>query len=133
MSYAKFAGIALLILSSAAVAQTPPSPAGSNPTQRFDQRFNREEARIKAGEKSGALTPREAARLERRQQHIKEAEGRMMADGKLSPREARRLERMQDRQSRNIAHEKHDRQHDFNHNGKTDRPHPHRQQTANRK
>ena len=89
---------------------------------RIDTRQQHQDARIERGVKSGSLTPQEAERLKRGQERIQKAEARALADGTISKGEARRIEHMQDRQSRALAHNKHDRQHDFNHNGKTDRP-----------
>ena len=62
------------------------------------------------GFRSGALTPREAGRLEAEQQRIRDAEARMRADGRLNPNEKAiwiecRIKRIE------IFHrEKHDRQ-----------------------
>ena len=98
-----------------------PAPAPT-PQQRIDQREANQQRRIEQGEKSGALTPREANRLEKGQARIEKMEGKAAADGKITPREARRVEHAQDVQSRKIYREKHDRQHDFNHDGKKDRP-----------
>ena len=47
-----------------------------------------------------------------------------MADGKMTPKERARIEHAQDRQSQAIARQKHDRPHDFNHDGKKDRAAP---------
>jgi len=40
----------------------------------------------------------------------------------VTRREQNRIEHAQDVQSRHINREKHDRQHDFNHDGRKDRP-----------
>lgn len=101
-----------------AFAQTSPAPA---PEQRIEKREANQQRRIEAGEKSGSLTPREAARLERGQARVEKMEQRAEADGKITGREARRIEHAQDVQSKKIHREKHDRQHDFNHDGKKDR------------
>jgi hypothetical protein len=77
---------------------------------RIDQRQANQERRIEQGEKSGALTKREARRLERGQEHVQRMENKAAADGNVSKKEARRIERAQDRQSREIYREKHDRQ-----------------------
>ena len=111
---------ALLAAAIPAFAQTPaPTPTAQ---QRIDQREANQQRRIEQGEKSGALTPREATRLEKGQARIGKMEDKAAADGKITAREARRIEHAQDVQSRKIRREKHDRQHDFNHDGKQDRP-----------
>lgn len=91
-------------------------------TARIEQRELNQERRIQQGEASGSLTPREAARLERGQAHVDRMEARAGADGKVTRREQNRIEHAQDVQSRHINREKHDRQHDFNHDGRKDRP-----------
>ncbi|MCG3187381.1 MAG: hypothetical protein IOMNBAOH_01992 [Rhodocyclaceae bacterium] len=101
-----------------AYAQTPTAP----PMPGVDQRQEQQARRIDQGQQSGALTEREAGRLERGQARIQAMEGRAEADGTVTPQERRRLHQAQDTQSRHIYREKHDRQHDFNHDGKLDRP-----------
>ena len=93
-----------------------------NNTPRVDQREANQEARIQQGVNSGSLTPREARRLERGQQHVENMEARAKADGVVTPGERARLHQAQDVQSRRIYAEKHDRQHDYNHNGVVDHP-----------
>jgi hypothetical protein len=97
-----------------AVAQTS--------TPRIDARQDRQEARIERGARSGALTEREAAKLERGQTHVQNMENKAVADGSVTNREKARIEHAQDVQSQRIYREKHDRQHDFNHDGRQDRP-----------
>ena len=92
------AGIAL-----PASAQTPSTP-------RVDQRQANQERRIEAGEKSGALNQKEAARLEKGQARVQKMEDKAAADGKVTKKERRRLEKAQDHQSRRIYREKHDKQ-----------------------
>ncbi|HXE40834.1 MAG TPA: hypothetical protein VN639_20395 [Azonexus sp.] len=91
-------------------------------TPRVDQRQANQERRIEQGVASGSLTPREANRLERGQQHVANMESRAKADGVVTPRERARLHQAQDVQSRRIYAQKHDAQHDYNHNGRVDRP-----------
>lgn len=91
-------------------------------TPRVDQRQVEQAQRIDQGVASGELSRREARRLERDQQHVENVEARAKADGVVTPRERARLDRAQDTQSRHIARQKHDRQHDYNHNGRVDRP-----------
>jgi len=116
MQILKTAVIALILASPlAALAQ-------SNATPGFDQRQVNQEQRIQQGVQSGALTPREAARLERGQQNLQAKENRAKADGVVTRQERVRLQHAEDVQSRRIYAEKHDRQHDYNHDGKVDRP-----------
>lgn len=96
--------------------------AQNTATPRVDQRQANQERRIDQGVQSGSLTPREAARLERGQEHVQNIEDRAKADGKVTPKERARLQQAENAQSRRIYSEKHDRQHDLNHNGKVDRP-----------
>ena len=98
-----------------AQAQTPATP-------RVDQRQANQEARIEQGAKSGALTPKEAARLEKGQDRVEKMEDKAKADGKVTPKERAHLANAQDRQSARIARQKHDRQTDGNHDGKVDHP-----------
>src|SRR5262245_28149433 len=93
----------LTALALPAFAQTPSTP-------RIDQRQANQERRIEAGEKSGQLTPREAARLEKGQARVQKMENKAMADGKVTAKERARIEREQDKQSRRIHRQKHDAQ-----------------------
>ena len=90
-------------------------------TPRVDQRQAAQEQRIEQGAASGSLTQRETNRLERGQQRVDNMENRAKADGVVTRRERAGLHRVQDRQSERIYAQKHDRQHDFNHNGRIDR------------
>ena len=85
--------------------------AGALQAERVDNRQDRQEARIDQGVASGELTRRETARLDAREARITRMEHRAEADGKVTGREAVRLERAQDKASRRIALQKHDRQH----------------------
>ncbi|MCB4359252.1 hypothetical protein [Quatrionicoccus australiensis] len=91
-------------------------------TPRVDQRQANQEQRIDQGVASGSLTQREANRLENGQQRVDNMENRAKADGVVTKRERARLHVAQDAQSDRIHAQKHDRQHDFNHNGRVDRP-----------
>jgi hypothetical protein len=76
-----------------------------------DARERRQQQRIFQGARSGALTAREFARLERQQVRIHREEFRYRHnDGRLGPCERRDLRRDQNRASRNIYRQKHDRQ-----------------------
>jgi len=90
-------------------------------TPRVDQRQANQEQRIDQGVASGSLTQREANRLEGGQQHVDNMENRAKADGVVTRGERARLHQAQDAQSARIYRQKHDRQHDYNHNGRVDR------------
>ncbi|TRZ89145.1 MAG: hypothetical protein D4R84_18310 [Rhodocyclaceae bacterium] len=91
-------------------------------TPKVDQRQANQQQRIDQGVKSGELTGKEAARLEKGQERIQNMEDKAKADGKVTPKERERLKQAQNKQSQKIAQEKHDPQHDRNHDGKKDRP-----------
>lgn len=91
-------------------------------TPGVDQRQANQERRIDQGVASGALTPREANRLEAGQARVNRMENRAKADGVVTGAERARLQQAQDVQSARIYRQKHDAQHDFNHNGRVDRP-----------
>ena len=84
--------------------------AAQTATPRVDQRQANQEARIQQGVQSGALTNKEAARLEKGQARVQKMENKAVADGKVTAKERARIEKAQDRQSRKIAREKHDKQ-----------------------
>jgi hypothetical protein len=87
-----------------------PVLAQAQSTPRIDQRQANQERRIDQGVASGQLTEREAARLEKGEAHVQQMEDKALADGAITRRERARIERAQDRQSRRIARQKHDRQ-----------------------
>lgn len=91
-------------------------------TPGVDQRQANQERRIDQGVASGSLTQREANRLERGQNRVDNMENRAKADGVVTRQERARIHHTQDVQSNRIAQQKHDRQHDYNHNGRVDRP-----------
>lgn len=84
--------------------------AAQTSTPRVDQRQANQGARIQQGVQSGALTGKEAAKLEKGQDKVQAKETKAKADGKVTARERARLAKAQDKQSRNIAKQKHDRQ-----------------------
>jgi Skp family chaperone for outer membrane proteins len=102
------------------LAQTAPKDPAATPG--IDKRQANQQQRIDQGVKSGELTSKEAARLEKGQERVQKMEDKAKADGKVTPKERARLQKAENTQSRHIAREKHDRQHDRNHDGKKDRP-----------
>jgi hypothetical protein len=102
-----------------AFAQVPANPGA---TPRIEQRLDNQERRIEQGEQSGALTTREAGRMEARQAKTEADLAAAKSDGKVTSAERQHLRREENRNSRAIYRQKHDRQHDYNHNGRVDRP-----------
>jgi uncharacterized membrane protein YebE (DUF533 family) len=78
-----------------------------NTTPQIDQRQDRQERRIEQGVRTGQLTAREAARLERGQARIRQMERQALADGHISRRERAAIQQEQDKQNQLIARLKH--------------------------
>lgn len=76
----------------------------------IDQRQANQEQRIDKGIESGQLNEREANRLNKQHDHIDNMEERAKSDGVMTKKERARIGAAQDRASRHIAREKHDRQ-----------------------
>jgi len=110
------AAIAVLLATAGSAAFAQAATPG------VDQRQLNQERRIEQGERTGALTTREANRLEAGQARVERMEERAKSDGTVTRGERARLHQAQGVQSARIARQKHDRQHDFNHNGHVDRP-----------
>ena len=89
-------------------------------TPRVDQRQVNQEARIQQGVASGSLTPNETMRLENGQAHVQNMETKAKSDGVVTQQERQKLHHAQEVQSKRIYNEKHDFQHDYNHNGLND-------------
>jgi len=96
--------------------------AQSTATPKFDQRQANQERRIDQGVQSGSLTPKETGRLEKGQDHLQTMENKAKSDGQVTKQERAQLQHAENRQSERIYRQKHDRQHDYNHNGKVDHP-----------
>lgn len=93
----------LAALGGAALAQ------GTN-TPTVDQRQANQQARIDQGVASGQLNQKEANRLEKGQDRVANAEAKAKADGTVTAKERAKLQHMQNKQSRHIAKQKHDKQ-----------------------
>jgi Tfp pilus assembly protein FimT len=104
MKLVKFATLAV------AAAFALPALAQTQSTPRIDQRQANQERRIEQGEKSGALTKKEAKKLEKGQAHVQKMENKAVADGKVTAKERERIEHAQNKQSREIYKQKHDKQ-----------------------
>src|SRR5687768_2743985 len=87
-----------------------PAFAAPPKTPRVDHRQTRQQTRIAQGVKSGELTKKEAARLQRGEMHVRRAERRAEADGVITAAERARLEHKQDVMSARIYKQKHDGQ-----------------------
>jgi len=85
-------------------------PAFAQDSADYVSRNARLEERIEQGLRSGDLTVREAARLERQTGRVEQMQSRALADGDLNRQEARRIDHAQDRLSRDIYRERHDAQ-----------------------
>ncbi|HEY7616053.1 MAG TPA: hypothetical protein VH744_04560, partial [Terriglobales bacterium] len=77
------------------------------------QRKENQQQRIGQGIKSGELTAGEAARLEAKEARLNRETRRMRAQngGPLTPEQKARVNRQQNRVSKQIYRQKHDRQH----------------------
>lgn len=89
------------------LAQTP--NAGATPG--IEKRLDNQERRIEQGEKSGALTTREAGRLEAREAKTEADLAAAKSDGKVTKAERKHLHHKLNRDSHAIHRQKHDAQH----------------------
>ena len=96
-----------LAASGAIFAQTP---TGSTATPRIDARAANQQQRIDQGVKSGSLTSTESARLQARQDRMTAAEARFKSDGVVTTKERATLTHMENKNSKRIFKQKHDRQ-----------------------
>lgn len=99
----------MLLAVSALVLMTG-MPYAQAETPVIDQRQTNQEQRIDQGIASGQLNEREANRLNKQQEHVNTMEDRAKSDGVMTKKERARVGAAQDRASRHIAREKHDRQ-----------------------
>jgi uncharacterized membrane protein YebE (DUF533 family) len=83
---------------------------GQAETPGIDQRQANQEQRIDQGIASGQLTQREAGRLEQQQQRIDTMENKAKSDGVVTNKERTRIHAAQDKASKKIYRQKHDRQ-----------------------
>lgn len=74
----------------------------------IEERQRRQQGRIAEGIEGGALTPKEAAKLEGKEAHIQREKKRMRKDGKLSAKEKAKLNRDLNKTSKEIYKEQHD-------------------------
>lgn len=100
-----------LAFAGATFAQTVTPPAKDPAaTPGIDKRQASQEKRIDQGVKSGQLTEREAAKLEKRETKLQKDKEKAQADGVVTKQERKHLRQEADRNSKAIAHQKHDAQ-----------------------
>ena len=99
-----------LTLGGVAFAQVPAAPKDPLATPRIDQRQANQQKRIDQGVASGTLTPKEAAKMDKRQDKIAADEAAAKADGKVTAAERRKLKREENHASAAIKRQKHDGQ-----------------------
>ncbi|MGH7216643.1 MAG: hypothetical protein ACREIG_05355 [Nitrospiraceae bacterium] len=85
-------------------------PYAQAETPVIDERQANQEQRIDQGVTSGQLNEREADQLNKQQEQVNKMENRAKSDGIMTKKERARIGAAQDRASRHIAREKHDRQ-----------------------
>ena len=88
-----------------AIVAAFPLGAGAQTTGSEVQRDVNQQQRIENGLQSGALTTREAAKLEKEQSQVDKMESRALKDGKLTDAEKARIQRAQNHVSRDITKE----------------------------
>ena len=86
---------------------TPKDPTA---TAKIDQRQANQQKRIDQGVASGALTPKETAKLEKRETKIAADKAVAKSDGTVTKTERRKLKREENRASKAIYKQKHDAQ-----------------------
>ena len=80
-------------------------------TPKIDKREANQEQRIDQGIRSGALTPKEEAKLDAGQAKVERMEEKAKADGTVTKHERNRINRVQNEQSKKIHHMKHNEAH----------------------
>jgi hypothetical protein len=98
------ATLALLIAGSIAL------PVLAQSTATEVQRNTNQQQRIEQGLQSGALSTKEAGKLEREQTQVDRMEKNALKDGALTPAESARIQSAQNKTSKSIAAQKHDAQ-----------------------
>jgi hypothetical protein len=92
----------ILVLMGGLVVALPAAQAGE-----VRKHARHEENRIEKGERRGALTGKEAAKLEDKQEAIDEERAEAKEDGKVTPRERRSIRHEQKELSQDIYRKKH--------------------------
>ena len=73
-----------------------PGLIGAQSTPRIDKRQEIQQSRINQGVQSGALTDKEAQKLQRGQEHVQKMENKAVSDGTITNKERTRIEHAQD-------------------------------------
>jgi hypothetical protein len=97
-------------LAASAATAVIATPAFAQSAASEVQRNINQQQRIEQGLKSGALTTREAARLEGEEARVEKMQANALRDGNLTPQEKARIERAQNKVSQDIYREKYDAQ-----------------------
>jgi sortase (surface protein transpeptidase) len=98
------AGLVFASVSTLSLAQ------GNTNTPKIDKREASQQQRIDQGKASGQLNEKEVARLQKRQDKLEANKAAAAADGKVTAQEREKLKRQENRNSREIYREKHDKQ-----------------------
>ncbi len=80
-------------------------------TPKIDNRQAQQEQRIDQGVKSGAITPKEAEKLDAGQAKVQKIEEKAKADGTVTNQERKRIHHHQDVESKKIRRMKHNENH----------------------
>jgi hypothetical protein len=97
-------------LTACAVTALVATPAFGQSTASETQRDINQQQRVEQGLKSGALSTREAARLEGEEARVEKMQANALKDGNLTPQEKARIGQAQNKVSQDIYREKHDAQ-----------------------
>lgn len=92
-----------------ATSIAPVFAQGTN-TPNIDKRQANQAERIEQGKASGALTGKEAARLDAGQARLDAKEAKAKSDGVVTRKERAKLQHAENKQSRKIKRQKHDAQ-----------------------
>ncbi|MEM7369081.1 MAG: hypothetical protein AAF587_10820 [Bacteroidota bacterium] len=84
--------------------------AAAQSTSKIAKEQINQQKRIHQGVRSGQLTKAEVIQLEKQQKKVQQHKKAAKADGKVTRRERRAIKAHQKAASRNIYHQKHDRQ-----------------------
>ncbi len=98
-----------IFVSSLLVIFAAPVWAQNTSTPAIDKRQDNQQKRIDQGVQSGALTPKEAGNLQKREDKIAGDVAKAKADGKVTAKERRKITQEQNVASRKITKKKHNK------------------------
>jgi hypothetical protein len=105
------AGLALALAAPVAVANATTTTKHRHHRHSINHRERNQQKRIGQGLQSGQLTPKEAAKLENKENRIENREARMRASGgKFTPGERNAIQHQLNNESKDIYRQKHDAQ-----------------------